>query len=76
MTEDASREIYNSSNGDRWVLVGNGLSRNIVVRHIPAPSSGGKTSETDLGAFLSSNAASPQGQNLLQMIWALLEDPD
>nr|WP_281721993.1 hypothetical protein [Nitrosomonas nitrosa] len=74
--QTASREIYISSNGDRWLLVGDRLDRDIFVRHVPAPLSGGRSSEIDIGSFLSRDHGSPQHQRLVQMIWELVEDQD
>ncbi len=62
----AATEIYTSSNGDRWLLIQNGDRR--IVRHEPAPSSGGQASETDLNTFLLTQGRTPQGENLLRMI--------
>jgi hypothetical protein len=74
MSETSTREIYASSNGDRWLLVGDRVSRDLLVRHIPVASSGGQTSDVDLGSFMSVNSGSPQHQRLLQMLWELVEN--
>jgi hypothetical protein len=63
--EAGSREIYVSSNGDRWLLVKDG--DRAFVRHVPNPSSGGHASDIELEAFLVTNRNSPQGQALIQM---------
>jgi hypothetical protein len=76
MSETSSREIYASSNGDRWLLVGDRVSRDLVVRHIPVASSGGQTSVVDLGSFLSVNSGSPQHERLLQMLLEVVENKD
>lgn len=44
-------EIYRSSNGDRWQLVGTTDPTSPVVRHIPNPSSGGHTTDTAVADF-------------------------
>ena len=74
--ETASRELYASSNGDRWLLVGDRQNRDIYIRHLPAPSSGGRSSEIELGTFLSGNPDAPEHRRLLQMMWELIEDQD
>jgi hypothetical protein len=74
MNETSSREIYASSNGDRWLLVGDRINRDLFVRHIPVAASGGRSSEMDLGTFLSGNPGSPQHQRLLQMLWEVVDD--
>lgn len=71
----ASREIYASSNGDRWLLAKD-EGGSAAVRHVPNPSSGGKASEIELGAFLSRDRGSAQHQALVRLIGTLVEGDD
>jgi hypothetical protein len=48
-------EIYRSSNGDRWELVETNDPTSMLVRHIPNPSSGGRTTDTTVADFLRTN---------------------
>lgn len=64
--ETEPREIYASSNGDRWLLLKDGDRS--VVRHVPNPSSGGQSTQLELEAFLLANRNSPQGKSLVEMI--------
>lgn len=68
----ASKEIYTSSNGDRWELMidGNG---DPVVHHTPTVSSGGSSTHVEIGNFLTRDRGSPQHQELLRMIATLVE---
>jgi len=53
-------EIYRSSNGDRWELIRSTRPPSALVRHIPNPSSGGRTTDTPVADFLSANGAGPE----------------
>ena len=64
--ETEPREIYSSSNGDRWLLLKE--ADRLVVRHVPNPSSGGQSTQFDLEAFLLANRNSPQGMALIEMV--------
>jgi hypothetical protein len=69
-----TRELYTSSNGDRWCLVRDTAGR-VLIRHEPNLPSGGRTSHIELGAFLSRGAHGPEHQELLRLIGTLVEDP-
>lgn len=69
-----SREIYRSSNGDRWVLVREPDTRRVFVRHEPNAASGGRPGEYEVGEFLSRDAHTPERQALLRLIGTLAED--
>ena len=71
MTE---RVIYESSNGDVWVLVRDPASEMPTVKHRPNVRSGGQTSYTDIGKFLRDGASGPEHQALLKLIGTLLDD--
>jgi hypothetical protein len=53
VVEQAAQEIYRSSNGDRWTLIGDTNAGRLFVPHAANPSSGGKVTDTDVDAFLS-----------------------
>lgn len=61
------REIYRSSNGDRWQLIRNEAGHRFV-RHEANASSGGNVTDTELGAFLSSHGAGPETEVLRRML--------
>ena len=54
-----TRELYSSANGDRWSLARDPGSGRVFVRHEPDPSSGGRTSDIEVGAFLSRTRTAP-----------------
>jgi hypothetical protein len=66
------RKLHTSSNGDIWYLC-RGVEGNIFVSHEPNGPSGGKPSQTDLGAFLAKGNHGPEHQSLRQLIGELIE---
>jgi len=66
-------EIYRSSNGDRWQLVTTGANR--LVRHIPNPSSGGRTTDTTVADFLSTDGSGPEYTALRRLLDSTTDDP-
>ena len=71
MTE---RVIYESSNGDVWVLARDPASKMPTVKHQPNVGSGGPTSYTDIGKFLRVGAGGPEQDALLKLIGTLIDD--
>jgi hypothetical protein len=71
-----TRELYTSSNGDRWYLVRDDASARVFVRHEPNLSSGGSPSDIGIGAFLSRGGGGPEHQELLRLIGTLIENPE
>ena len=67
------RFIYESSNGDVWVLARDPASKMPVVKHQPNANSGGQTSYTDIGKFLRYGAGGPEYEALLKLVGALLD---
>ena len=67
-----TRELYSSANGDRWSLARDPGSGRVFVRHEPDPSSGGHTSDIEVGAFLSRDAHGPEHEALLRLIGTLV----
>jgi hypothetical protein len=71
MTE---RVLYESSNGDLWVLARDPASKFPAVKHQPNVSSGGQISYTDIGKFLRNGASGPEHLALLKLIGTVLDD--
>jgi hypothetical protein len=72
MTEQESRELYHSPNGDRWYLVREDHSGRPIVRHEPNVPSGGATSLISVRDFLA-RGHGPEQQELLRLIGTLVE---
>jgi hypothetical protein len=68
-----TRELYRSSNGDRWQLVRDIESGRVFIVHEPNTASGGRTSHIEIGPFLSGNHG-PEHQELLRLIGTLVEE--
>ena len=66
-----TRELYSSSNGDRWHLCRNTSGKVFVLHQANIPA-GGRTSQIELGDFLA-RGYGPEQQALLQMIGSLIE---
>jgi hypothetical protein len=69
-----TRELYSSSNGDRWFLGRDLATGDVFVRHQPNVPSGGRPSDIDIAAFLSRAPRNPEHQALLHLIGTLVED--
>jgi len=67
------RELYSSSNGDRWFLVRDADSGDVFVRHEPNAPSGGRASDIDIGLFLNRQPRNPEALALLKLIGTLVE---
>ena len=61
------RDIYLSSNGDKWQLLHDPVSGRMLVRHTPNTASGGQVRETSLEGFLNGGDG-PQHQALRAML--------
>lgn len=66
------RELYRSPNGDRWDLVREPASGRVLVRHRPNASSGGRSSEAEVGEFLARGGRGPEHAELLRLIGTLV----
>lgn len=53
-------EFYRSSNGDVWELLRPSAQGHCMVRHTPAPASGGQPSLVTLEAFFAVNSHGPE----------------
>lgn len=70
MTQN-SRDIYNSSNGDRWTLMR--IGERVVVRHRANEPSGGAITDVELLDFLRAGGLGPEKQGLLRLIGTLVD---
>ena len=66
------REIYCSSNGDRWLLARDPGSGRVFVRHEPNLPSGGQVPDIEIGTFLIGAGHGPEKQELLRLIGTLV----
>ena len=73
MSASLVKELYNSPNGDRWVLCRN-PSGMLVVSHHPNSASGGQVSETGVNVFLSHDERGPERQALVEALASLGSD--
>ncbi|AMN41919.1 hypothetical protein RHPLAN_34870 [Rhodoplanes sp. Z2-YC6860] len=67
--ENRQRELYTSSNGDRWYL--QAVDGEAVVLHQPNSSSGGRPSEAALHTFLNPRNKGPEHEALRRLICGL-----
>jgi hypothetical protein len=68
-----TRELYQSSNGDRWRLARDPNSGRVFIEHEPNLSSGGRTARIEIAAFLSAGGHGPEHQELLRLIGTLVD---
>ena len=68
-----TRELYQSPNGDRWLLVRDPVSGRAFVRHEPNAASGGQSSDADISDFLKRGPRNPEHDALLRLIGTLVE---
>lgn len=68
------RELYASSNGDRWFLARDTRSDRPYILHEPNKASGGLPQEIDVGSFLVTGGGGPEHQELLRLIGTLAEE--
>ena len=69
----AARELYQSPNGDRWLLVRDDGGR-VFVRHEANLPSGGAVTDSEISEFLRRGGLGPEKQELLRLIGSLVED--
>jgi hypothetical protein len=63
-----TREIYSSSNGDRWLIGGDSESGRVFVRHEANAPSGGHVTDFDVDTFLRRYRGSPEHQALMHLV--------
>jgi hypothetical protein len=61
------RELYVSSNGDKWELTADD-ERRLFIRHTPNEASGGRQSIRTIESFLEADGAGPQQDALKKLI--------
>ena len=69
----ATRILYSSPNGDRWLLCRASEAGDPFVRHEPNAPSGGRVSEMEIDAFLSRRPLNPEHRALLRLIGTLVD---
>jgi hypothetical protein len=69
---NSMRELYRSSNGDRWSLIQDDQSDRVLILHEPNAASGGRPSRLEVGDFLVRDAHGPQHAELLRLIGTLV----
>ena len=68
-----TRELYYSSNGDRWHLARDPDAGRVFIRHQANLPSGGHVAEIEVGIFLS-RGNGPEQQELLRLIGTLVDE--
>jgi hypothetical protein len=68
----ATKDLYRSPNGDRWLLVRNDTGR-VFVRHEANLASGGSVTDTEIAEFLSQGGLGPEKQELIRLIGSLAD---
>jgi hypothetical protein len=68
-----TKELYHSSNGDRWYLARDPDTGGVFVRHQANPASGGHLADIEVGLFLSQGNG-PEQQELLRLIGTLVDE--
>jgi hypothetical protein len=63
-----TRELYASSNGDRWYLARQAASQQVFVQHVANAPSGAQVTRIEVGDFLSRGGHAPEQQALLRLI--------
>jgi hypothetical protein len=68
----ATRDLYRSPNGDRWLLVRDDTGR-VLVRHEANLASGGTVTDTEIANFLGQGGVGPEKQELIRLIGSLAD---
>lgn len=71
-----SRDLYVSSNGDRWLLLRDPADGRSFVRHEANLASGGHVTDLALAAFLAADRGTPEHCAFWQLIGTLVENDD
>ena len=69
-----TRTLHRIPNGDRWQLARDSETGQVFVRHEANLSSGGRVTDIEIGAFLSTGGMGPEHQELLRLIGTLVEE--
>jgi hypothetical protein len=68
-----SREIYSSSNGDKWFLRHEVGAERLYIKHVANPAAGGHQTDYELHEFLDGPKGAPERQALLRLIGTLAD---
>jgi hypothetical protein len=68
-----TRELYCSSNGDRWHLARDPDTGRVFIRHQANLPSGGHVTDVEVGVFLGQSNG-PEQQELLRLIGTLVDE--
>ena len=68
----ATKDLYRSANGDRWLLVRDDTGQ-VFVRHEANHPSGGTVTNSEIAEFLAQGGLGPEKQELLRLIGSLAE---
>jgi hypothetical protein len=68
----ATKDLYRSPNGDRWLLIRDDTGR-VFVRHEANLASGGSVTDEEIAEFLSQGGLGPEKQELIRLIGSLAE---
>jgi hypothetical protein len=68
----ATRDLYRSANGDRWLLIREDTGR-VFVRHEANLPSGGTVTDSEIADFLGEGSLGPEQQELLRLIGTLAD---
>jgi hypothetical protein len=68
----ATRDLYRSANGDRWLLIRDETGR-VFVRHEANLASGGTVTDSEVAVFLGQGGLGPEKQELLRLIGSLAD---
>ena len=68
----ATRDLYRSPNGDRWLLIRDDTGR-VFVRHEANLPSGGGVTDLEIADFLGQGGSGPEKQELIRLIGSLAE---
>ena len=74
MAASVLKDLYNSPNGDRWVLSRDGAGR-LFVTHFPNRASGGRPGDVGVEAFLAQHPQGPEHQALAEALADLWTPP-
>ena len=68
----ATKDLYRSASGDRWLLVRDDTGQ-VFVRHEANHASGGTVTDFEIAEFLAQGGVGPEKQELLRLIGSLAE---
>jgi hypothetical protein len=69
-----TRTLHHIPDGDRWQLARDSGTGRVFVRHEANRPSGGRVTDVEIGAFLSTGGLGPEHQELLRLIGTLVQE--